>query len=136
MLFSPRGALSTSQTMLDEEGPAETLEEEETDLRCFRASDRWWFQLNEGPRCPQAEWNRAATSHTEMLLGCRFSVLLQLCMLFTAFMMAYLIKRTKFHYLQPAGAFMLLGVVVGCAVEFSKVRRSPPRWCFVPTGTG
>jgi len=52
----------------------------------------------------------------------RFSVLLQLCMLFTAFMFSYYIKRSKFPYLQEAGASLLLGVVVGCAVEFSKTR--------------
>lgn len=49
-------------------------------------------------------------------------MLLQLCMLFTAFMFSYYIKRSKFPYLQEAGASLLLGVVVGCAVEFSKVR--------------
>jgi hypothetical protein len=48
-------------------------------------------------------------------------VLLQLSMLFTAFLCSYYIKRSKFLYLQEAGASLLLGVVVGCAVEFSKV---------------
>ncbi|KAK3259269.1 hypothetical protein CYMTET_31726 [Cymbomonas tetramitiformis] len=48
-----------------------------------------------------------------------YSVVLQLSMLILAFLFAYVLKRSNFHYLHEAGAAMMLGAFVGCTVKFA-----------------